>query len=329
MQQNFKIVGSGSYLPQGRLTAKEIDNKINKPAGWTKRKFGNIQRHQCRLPETMGSMANAAASEAMNDAKLSWNSIDLIIDASTCRHQPIPCNAAILQNQFGEEASGIPCFDIQSTCLSFMIALNTANHLLQEESNYQNILIISAEAGLAGVNWSSPESACIFSDGAAAVVLQKSLSGSSCHFTHQTYASHVDICSVKGGGHSLPVFDYTEENDDLYRFQMDGPNLYKIARKYFPKSIEDLIAKSSLSKEDLYAIPHQASAKSLELMRRLVDFSKENFYNETMKYGNMIAASIPFALNQCIKDSRVKEGDDVMLLGTSAGYSQAALIFKL
>ena len=171
MQQNFKIVGSGSYLPQGRLTAEEIDNKINKPAGWTKRKFGNIKRHQCRRPETMRSMANAAVSEAMNDAKLSWNSIDLIIDASTCRHQPIPCNAAILQNQFGEEASGIPCFDIQSTCLSFMIALNTANHFLQEESNYQNILIVSVEAGLAGVNWSSPESACIFSDGAAAVVL--------------------------------------------------------------------------------------------------------------------------------------------------------------
>src|SRR5215468_2328457 len=104
MHQHFAVIGSGLYLPRGVVDADEIDRRTGKPSGWTRTHVGVERRHECRAPETLGSMARQAIRGALDDAKLGWRDIDLVIDASASRHQPIPCNAAHVLGEFGPEA---------------------------------------------------------------------------------------------------------------------------------------------------------------------------------------------------------------------------------
>ncbi len=328
MQQYFEIIGSGFHLPQRRLTAEDADARAGLREGWTRKHTGVLVRYECTAPETLASMATAAVGAAMRDAALAWRDVDLILDASTCRYQPIPSNAAYLQHTIGPDATGIPCVDVQSTCLGFIVALHMANALLAT-GIYRHILIVCAEQALLGVDWTEPESACLMGDGAAAVVLRRTEGRDGYFYAHQTYGEHLDACQIRGGGHMLPVTTYTPETEHTFRFHMDGPQLLRIAAKHVPPMTETLIAQSGLAARDLHVVPHQAAPKALTVVRRLLGFSADRFHNRVAEMGNLIAASIPAVLHLCRAERRIPAGDPVLLIGTSAGYSQAGLIFRM
>jgi 3-oxoacyl-[acyl-carrier-protein] synthase III len=328
MWQHFDIIGTGLYLPQHRLTAEDVDGRAGKPAGWTAEHIGVLERYECAAPETLATMAHHAVSNALADAATDWPEIDLILDGSTCRHQPIPCNAAAVQQTFGAAAEGIACMDVQSTCLGFLVALHVANSLFAGGA-YRNIVIVCSEAALLGVDWNEPESACLMGDGAAAVVLRRGEERQGYFFAHQTFAQHLDVCEIRGGGHLLPVTTYTSATDSTFRFHMDGPRLLRIAAKHLPPMTDQLIRGAGLTPDQLHVVPHQAAPKALSAVRRLLRFRPERFHNRVARMGNLIAASIPAVLHQCRIEGLLPKGDPVLLLGTSAGYSQAGLIFRM
>lgn len=328
MQQHFEIRGSGFYLPQRKLTAEDADARAGQREGWTRKHTGVLVRYECAAPETLATMAAAAVTAAMHDAALTWRDVDLILDASTCRYQPIPSNAAYLQHTLGPDAAGIPCIDVQSTCLGFIVALHMANALLATGA-YRHILIVCAEQALLGVDWSEPESACLMGDGAAAVVLRRTEARDGYFYAHETWGEHLHACQIRGGGHMLPVTTYTPGTDSTFRFHMDGPQLLRIAAKHVPPMTKTLIGQSGLAARDLHVVPHQAAPRALTVVRRLLGFSAERFHNRVAEMGNLIAASIPGVLHLCRAERRIASGDPVLLLGTSAGYSQAGLIFRM
>ena len=328
MQQHFTIIGTGLYLPSRRLTAEDVDHRAGLPDGWTRQHAGVLLRHECTPPESLASMALEAIGMALREASLEWSDLDLLIDGSTSRHQPIPCNAAYLQHGRGSTEPGVPCMDIQSTCLGFILALHVANGLLAIGS-YQHIMIVCSETALRGVDWREPESACLMGDGAAAVLLRRVEPTPTYGFAHQTMPQYLDACQVRGGGFVLPPTEYTPQNEHEFRFHMDGRRLLHIARRYLPPMTSRLIDEADLSGDDLHVIPHQAAPRALGIIRRLLGFPPERFHDRVAQLGNMIAASIPAVLHQCVREGVVKSGTDVMLLGTSAGYSQAGLIFRL
>jgi len=328
MLQHFSIAGTGFHLPQRRLTAEDVDERAAMPRGWTRSHIGVLERYECAEPETLATMAREAISGAMRDAALQWRDIDLIVDASHCSHQPIPCNAAYLQSELGAEAEGIPCMDVRSTCLGFIVALHVANALFAGGAN-RHILIVCSEQALLGVDWREPESACLLGDGAAAVVLRRSDPRPGYFFVQQTFAQHIATCQIRGGGHVFPVTNYRSETDSEFRFHMDGPQLMRTAAKYLPPMTERLIADSGVARDALHVVPHQASPRGLAIMRRLLGIRAERFENRVATMGNLIAASVPAVLHRCRVEERIAPGEPVLLLGTSAGYSQAGLIFRM
>ncbi len=328
MWQHFEIIGSGLHLPQRKLTAPDVDARAGLPTGWTAEHTGVLERYECVAPETLTTMAQRAIEQAMREAAIPWSDVDLILDASTCRHQPIPCNAAVIQNALGSDAEGIACMDVQSTCLGFIVALQVANALFGT-GGYRNILIVCSEAALLGVNWNEPESACLMGDGAAAVVLRRSEPRPGYVYAHQTFAQHLDVCQIRGGGHLLPVTTYTAETDSTFRFHMDGPQLLRVAAKHLPSMAQSLLRDADLEPDGVHLVPHQAAPKALNLIRRLLHFKADHFHNRVATMGNLIAASIPAVLHQCRVEGLLPKGQPVMLLGTSAGYSQAGVIFRM
>ncbi len=270
-------------------------------------------------------MARHAILKALEDARCTWKEIDLMIDCSTSLHQLIPCNGSYLQSLFLPEADGIPGMDVHGTCLGLLLGLNVANGLLAADC-YRKILLVASEATLVAANWGQPESATLLGDGAAAVVVGKCDPRPGYDFRHETYSEHLEECRVRGGAHLLPAFNYAEHDDADYRFHMDGPRLFKTALKRLPALVEQLFARSSFSRDQVLCIPHQASPHAVEAVRRRLDFACERFVNRAEVLGNMAAASIPFVFDQLRREGKILVGEPLLLLGTSAGYSQAGMI---
>lgn len=328
IEQHFQLIGSGVYLPQREVDAEEADRRLGKPPGWTRANVGVNRRFECAAPESIATMAAAAVTNAMAAARVRWPQIDLILDCSTSRHRPLPCNAAHVQSMFGGDAQQIPCFDVQSTCLGFIVALHVANGLMQSEA-YRRILIVCSEAPLSAVNWRDAESAALFGDGAAAFVLERSEKRRLGGFVQQTYSDYLDACAVDGGGHLQTVFAYTPQEDASYRFRMDGKALMRAAHRHLPPMFREVVERPYVDVARLHVIPHQGAPKALAMVRRWIDMPEDRFHCQVADYGNIAAASIPITLHHCMERGAIGPGHQVMLLGTSAGYSQAAFVFQL
>ncbi|WP_230777048.1 3-oxoacyl-ACP synthase III family protein [Roseiconus lacunae] len=330
IKQNFKIIGSGSYYPKRIVTAEEIDRRVKRAPGWTESHLGVRTRHECVAPETMVTMGCHAIESAINDAGIGWGDVDYVIDCSTSKFRPIPCNAAHFQQSIGAAANGVPCIDLQSTCLGSILAVQFSNALFTTGA-YRHILIVASESALQGVDWCDPKSAGLFGDGAAALVLRYSPSDHDLLFAHETFAEHLDLCKVDGGGHFRPSYQYRSDDDREYRFQMDGRNVFRVALRLLPPMVQKMKEAYLETNVDgincLHVIPHQASPKAVELVRRIIDIPKDRYHVAIREIGNMVAASIPAMIDRVRKSNLLPEQAPLMLLGTSAGYSQAAIIF--
>jgi 3-oxoacyl-[acyl-carrier-protein] synthase-3 len=327
-RQHFTIRGSGVYFPKKEVSAEEIDRRLGKAAGWTRDNIGVNRRFECQPPETVATMGCEAVARALTAAAVAWSDIDLILDCSTSRHRPIPCNAAHVQAMFGRAAQGIPCFDIQTTCVGFIVALRVASGLMQDGA-YRHVLIVCSEAPLAAVDWHDSEVAPLFGDGAAAFVLQARESPCLGAFVQQTHSQYLLACRVDGGGHLHLASEYTPETDSRFRFQMDGKMLMRAVHKHLPSMFRQIAECPQVDLDRLHMVPHQGAPKALEMARRWIDFPEDRFHRNVADYGNLVAASMPALLHQCLESGAIGKGSQVMLLGTSAGYSQAAIVFEI
>ena len=301
----------------------EVDRLLDRPDGWTLEHTGVRTRYRCEPPEDLVSMGKDAIEAALTDASVDWSEVDYIIDCSTSKIRPIPNNASHVQAAFGADAAAIPCVDLQSTCLGSIVGLHIANALFQS-GNYRHIVLVTAERSLAAVNWDEPESAALLGDGAAALVLRHELVDAPIAYKHQTFAEHLALCRIDGGSHHLPSYDYTPERDSDYRFTMDGPSVFRVARRLLPTMVNELREKESNS--DLHVVPHQASPSAVEAIRRAIGIPTDRYHVGVHEFGNIAAAGIPMMIDRLRRDQRLNRGQRVMLLGTSAGYSQAAMI---
>jgi 3-oxoacyl-[acyl-carrier-protein] synthase-3 len=326
MKQHFSIIGSARGLPARAVSAGELDERLGLEEGWTARHTGVFTRHQAAGPEESEKLAREVCRAALADANRTLADIDLIVDASLCVQQPIPCNAALIQRALGLDARGIPCVDVHASCLGFVAALNVVNGMFASGAA-KRALVVCAESPLVGVNWDEPESACLMGDGAAAFVLEATERDNTCSILLETFAEGSRLCEVLGGGHRLPSLAYKDELRGAYQFHMDGKAVHKLASQLLPALLTKALAATGRRLNQLDIVPHQASGPALEFMRRRLDLPAERFHVSIAEHGNMVAAGIPYVLDAVRR--RLTPGSPILLLGTAAGYTQAAAIFEL
>ena len=231
---------------------------------------------------------------------------------------------------------GIPdgsaaAFDVNSTCLSFLTALQTADRLL-DSGQHVNALVFSAEVASRALPWSTePEVAGLFGDGAAAVVLTRNANGTRGlkSVLFRTYPSAYEASEIGAGG---TRFDFHKERDAFERntlFSMDGIALFRLTIEHFNSCVDCLLDQAGWQHKDVdLVIPHQASPAALSHMVRLTKFDKDRVFDIASDYGNQIAASIPFAFDLARKQGRVGPGSKVLFLGTSAGVSIGGMAYE-
>lgn len=195
---------------------------------------------------------------------------------------------------------------------------------------YRHVLLVASEVASAGLNWSHKESAGLFGDGAAAVVISRTESTDSSHIIcsgMKTYSEGAELSQIRGGG--TKIHPRNTNTIEPFLFEMNGKAIYKLTSKLLPNFVDTLLSSASFKMSDFdLVITHQASEMAMRLMAKKLRITNEQLVNILPSHGNMIAASIPLALHEAIIQKRIKRGDQVLLLGTSAGLSLGGMILE-
>lgn len=324
--RKVKIASTGKYMPKRVIMAGEMDRMLGVPAGWAEKK-SDVKRRHFVEDETASQMGAFAAQEALTQAGLEFRDIDCLVCASGTMEQPIPSTASLIQRALGQEHSGVPSFDINSTCLSFLTGLDVMSYMVAS-GRYRRILLVSTEIASKGLNWAHKESAALFGDGAAAVVIEQAEEHEGSRIicsAMQTYSNGAHLSQIRGGGTGAPA--WTEQEKTAFLFEMDGQGIYKMAARILPGFVASLLKQAACTMKDIQVVvPHQGSAMAMRLICRKLGISQEQLMFITPTHGNTIAASIPMGLHEGIREGRIRRGSRVMLLGTSAGLSVGGMI---
>lgn len=332
----FNIYGTGEYRPARIVTSEELDDMVGAEHGTHGKRSGVIERRWAGDSESTSKMAASAARAALSRAGMAASELDCIVSAGGTFERAIPCTAVLVQRELFLADSSIPCFDINSTCLSFLTALDTVTALLAA-GRYRRVLIVSSDIPSLGLDRNHIESFSIFGDGAGAVVIGSSPDGGgdikvlASHM--ETYSAATEVCRVTAGGTAMHPCKPEVTHEQLVessRFFMDGKAAYKTSAEHIDGFVERLFAGTGLSMADMaLVIPHQASMLAMQHLRRKLRIPQERLLDIFADHGNQVAASLPIALHTALEHGMIGAGDRVLLIGTGAGISIAGMVLGL
>ena len=321
MLMRAKVVKIARYLPPRVETSEELAPRIGVTAEWITSRTGVLRRHVS--DESMAVMGARAAKEALDDGPPP----DLIMNASGVPHQILPDSSVFIQEALGY--TGIPSQTVHATCLSFPVALRIASSLVHTGA-YRRILVVSSEWASRGRNFSEPESASLFGDAAAAVVVEPTPPGEASAvlgFQMTTYPKGAGLTEVRGGGMRLhPDDPATRPEDNL--FHMDGPAVFRMAIPRVRAVFDGLWAQTGARPRDVKAlVTHQSSGPGVDALQRW-GFTSQQIVKRVHEEGNCVAASIPATLAWAVSQGLVERGDLVCLCGTGAGLSILTMLIR-
>ena len=311
------ILGSGHAVPKTCVPSETLDAREGLTRGWLYRHSGVRTRYVCH-DEDQVDLAVAAARKALDDAGVAPAELSAILFGAAVAYQSIPATAPLIQARLGVPDGACMAFDVNSTCLSFVTALDIASRV----AGGGKVLVVAAEVASRGLPWKSdPGTAALFGDGAGAVVVSASGEGGILASRMETYPSAYDACALGAGG---TRYDYHADRDGFDRhslFHMDGEALFKLTIRHFEPFLDRLLAEAGWRHDEVeLVVPHQASPGALHHLARRCGFAADRVVDIVRDYGNQIAASLPTALDVA-RRTRDCAGRRTLLLGTSAGVS--------
>lgn len=325
----FTIRSSAQYLPRTVVNSDELDARLGRQAGSVAAEFGIRERRIAAPDETTSQMAAAAGHEALARAGWAPNDLDVIIGGCGVMEQPIPSTAVLVQRALGLGRSGIPAFDVNQTCLSFMLGLDIAD-MGFATGRWRRALVFSSDIASAGIDASVPKTLAIFGDGAAAVCIEAGGTGGLIGRSTETHGDGSELATLRAGGTRVRVEEGYDALVAASRFRMDAFGIFKAAARVLPRVIDDALAQAGHDRSSIgLVICHQASAPGVEHVKRLFPDGERKVVDLFAVRGNQIAASIPSALAHAMAEGLAPAGTDVLLLGTSAGISATALVVRL
>lgn len=326
--KSIKIVAMGTYVPKVVLSS-EIETRFKIPLGWSEKYSGVKQRHQVQ-DETVGFMGARAAEEALKNAAMDLSQIDMLISAGGTHDYVIPNQASVIKEQMQDgKKFDFSAIDIDSTCLSFITAMDFAARIL-DGKQMKNILIVSSEIASKGLDSTNWETITLFGDAAAAVIVTFDEKSDSKYYKglQKTYSEGTYFTMIEGGG-IVNYFKDNPYNEKMYSFQMQGKNLLRLGKYKLPEFIESFFSDQASNINDIdFIIPHSASKMSLNIFQNMYLFKENQMQHTLLNYGNCVAASIPLTLAKSIENGQINRGDTLFLIGTSAGFSIGGILLK-
>lgn len=321
----IKIKAIEKQLPKRGKASVEIDQLTGRVEGSTEAQTGVAYRYQITDGESVCEMGTSALQKALTAAKMDVSEIDLLIFAGASFDYPIPHNSAIIKSKITDDAVGFHCLDINSTCLSFLNALDIA-HLYLNSGRYKTIALVCSEVSSKALSPEDEKVFGLFGDAAVAVILTLADDGYYPIFAEFiNYPSGAFMTNVPIGGAVNRGFT-SDPEDQGYFFKMNGKGLFRLTTKHLDHFIIQLQTKYGLGLNDFdVIIPHQTSKMGNIYFKKHFGLEEAKIIDTLSIYGNCISASIPLGLEQYFNQTRQKEDQKLLLIGSGAGLSIGAI----
>lgn len=326
MNQNVAIVSVGKYIPSKVLSNNDLEKMVETSDDWISSRTGMKQRRISSDIETTSFMATEAAKQALHNANVSADQVELIIVATVTPDSNFPAVGCLVQKNIG--AVNAVAFDVSAACSGFLCALTTAKQFLKS-GIYKNALIIGAEQFSKIVDWNDRNTCVLFGDGAGAAFLNVTQSDCGILSEYMFSQGQYDHFLYVEQDNRKPL-DQSNDKINAPFVVMKGQELFKIAVNSMAQAVEIAIEKANLTLNDIdCVIPHQANDRIISAVVKKLNVPKDKVFVNVEKYGNTSAASIPVALCEAFEQKIVKKGDTIVLVAFGAGLFAAANVVKL
>jgi 3-oxoacyl-[acyl-carrier-protein] synthase-3 len=325
--RTVSIVGTGSYVPERRLTNDDLSKIVETDDKWITTRTGIRERRLAADDEFTSDMGAKAALAAMEQAGISGEEIDLILVATATPDMVFPATACFVQTKIG--ATRAACLDISAACAGFLFAIEIAQQFITSHT-YDTVLVIGAEKLSTITDWTDRNTCVLFGDGAGAAILRHRDSGS-----HGVISTHIasdgnfaDILWMPGGGSRHPI---RADNVDkqLQTVKMSGKEVYKQAVIAMVDAARIALDKAGLTIDDIACvIPHQANARIIDAIADRLKVPVEKVYVNLDRFGNTSAAAVAIALDEANRTGRIKPGDYVLMVVFGGGLTWAGSVVE-
>lgn len=306
---NAGILGVGKYVPEKIVTNQDLEKIVDTNDDWIRTRTGIEERRIADDDTSTSDMAYKAAVEALNNANIKAEDLDMILVATVTPDQPFPTVSCKLQERLGAKKAA--AMDVSAACAGFMYGMITAKQFI-ESGAYKHILVVGAEKLSRITDWNDRNTAVLFGDGAGAVVMGGVSEGRG--------ILSFELGADGTGGKHL----YQDEF-----IMMNGREVFKFAVRQMADSSVHVIEQAGLTKDDVdFLIPHQANIRIMEASRQRLELPEEKMSKTIKKYGNTSSASIPIAMAEELEAGKIKDNDVVVMVGFGGGLTWGAICMR-
>lgn len=309
IMMNAGIIGLGRHVPERVLTNQDLEKMVDTNDEWIRTRTGIEERRIAADDVDTSDMAYEAAVNAIANAGITAEEIDLILVATVTPDRPFPSVSCMIQDRLGAKKAA--AMDVSAACAGFMYATITAKQFV-ESGAYKYVLVVGVEKLSKILDWNDRNTAVLFGDGAGAAVIGPVSEGKG--------ILSFELGADGSGGKHL----YQEEF-----VIMNGREVFKFAVRQMGESCVTVLDKAGLTKEDVdFLIPHQANIRIMEAARQRLELPEEKMSKTIHKYGNTSAASIPLSIVEEVEAGKIKDGDVVVMVGFGGGLTWGAICMR-
>lgn len=324
MNARARIVGTGSFMPEKIMTNYDLEKIVDTSDEWITTRTGIRERRIAGPDEPSSVMGAKAALNALEDARVSAQDIDMVLVATMSPDYFMPSTAALIQAKIGAVKAG--AIDAEAACTGFIYALSVAKAYI-ESGMYQNVLVVGVEKLTPLLNYEDRNTCVLFGDGAAAAVVSNQGAGFALDSICLGADGELgDLLIIPGGGCRHPA---THESVDqkLHSVRMDGKEIFKHAVRKMTASAQECLAKAGLTDKDIdWMVPHQANIRIIEAIAKNFSLPEDKVYKTLHKYGNTSAASVAIALDELLKEVQLVKDQRILLVAFGGGLTWGASV---
>jgi 3-oxoacyl-[acyl-carrier-protein] synthase-3 len=319
------IAGTGSYAPARVLTNADLEGMVATSDEWIRERTGIRERRIAATGEACSDLAVQAGKRALAAAGLAAIDLDMIFVATCTGDYPLPATACLVQHQLG--ATKAAACDLSAACCGFVYALSMADAYVK--NGMRHVLVVGSEVMSAITDWTDRNTCVLFGDGAGAVVVSASVGERGILSTHlRSDGTLSELITVPGGGSRTPPSEKVIA-ERLQYVKMKGNETFKVAVRTLEEIARTTLSANGLKVEDIdLYVPHQANVRILKAVIERLGIPIEKVLLNLDRYGNTSAASIPIALDEAVRQGRIKAGSLVMLGAFGAGLTWASAVIR-